>query len=142
LLAAGHRGLQLRYVGEAPVIKAIRDMDKLAHIHFGELFRMAGSGYFCSVRYHHGPAKRGILLRQKLFTYAICVVASAFTDAQVGDGAGIRFGFENETGFSIEAVYVVPVARKDWGPDLLNDRNSICGRPGSGIVRCEGSLSW
>jgi len=106
-------------------MKAIRDMDNLAHIHCGDLFRMAWSGYFCSVRYHHGPAKRGILLRQKLFTYVVCVVASAFTDAQVGNTAGVRFGFENETGYAIEAVYVVPVAGNDWGPDLLNHRDQL-----------------
>jgi hypothetical protein len=33
--------------------------------------------------------------------------------------------FENKTGYSIESVYVIPTASKNWGPDLLDDRDQL-----------------
>lgn len=33
--------------------------------------------------------------------------------------------FENQTGYPIESIYLVPTDSKDWGPDVLNDRDRL-----------------
>jgi len=48
-----------------------------------------------------------------------------FVSMEVLTTAPVKIKFENQTGYSIEGVYVVPSASKNWGPDLLDDRDQL-----------------
>ncbi len=52
-------------------------------------------------------------------------LAFAFIGAPVAGTLHMHLKFENQTGYSIESIHVVPTARKDWGPNLINDEDYL-----------------